>query len=226
MNKLEVIVLTVEDAINAYKAGATRLELVDDIANGGISPSLQLVQEVVSAVPIAVNVMVRSRPGNFIYSQTEMNEMISYTKRLKLLGVNGVVFGSLNQYGEVDLDQLLQVKNVAANMEFTFHRAIDENPLEYKNNIRRIDGLVTNVLTSGGIASPLVENLELITSQTNNNLNILIGGGINVDNYAKVINTLRDNDFHIGTMAYKNGDFKQGIDYEAIQKVLLQIHNG
>ncbi len=219
MSKLEVIVLNKDDAISAEKAGADRLELVADMSVGGISPCLEIVKEVTSSVNIPVNVMVRCRGGNFVYTSSEMDKHIEYINNLQNLPVNGVVFGSLTSENIVDIEQLNQVIGSAQNLDLTFHRAIDEDVNNYIKNIKILNGKVTNVLTSGGLLNKIVKNSDLLNTANKYDLQILCGGGINSANYQKLISQLDCCDIHIGSLAYNEGDFSKGINKQSIANV-------
>lgn len=219
MRKLEVIALNAKDAKDAELAGADRIELVSAMSVGGLSPKLEVVKEVVKEVSIPVNVMVRYESDSFVYSKAQFELLLKYIEEVKKLGINGIVFGSLTASNLVDIEQLNQVLTVAEDMDVTYHRAIDQCDATYEYNFDLIDGKATTVLTSGGIEHNIVENLSRIDSISNSSTRVLVGGGINLDNYKQVISSLQNCDFHIGSLAYNNGDFKAGINMEIIKEL-------
>lgn len=219
MRTLEVIALNAKDSIEAYKNGADRIELVENMEVGGISPSLETVKSVVDSVPIPVNVMIRYKHLNFEYDQHEMDMLISYLNAVKKLGINGVVFGSLNSDMAVNEEQLEMILEHCQGLDVTFHRAIDQSDLKYEQNFQQIDGKVTNVLTSGGLENSIEANIERLNAISNLRTTVLVGGGINRSNYKLLFDSLQSCDFHIGSLAYKNGDFNLGIDAEMLKAV-------
>ncbi len=219
MRKLEIIVLNKEDAKSAQLAGADRLELVTDMSLGGISPNLDIVRSVVESVTIPVNVMVRVRGGNFTYNESEMEQHLNYISELKQLPVNGIVFGSLNLENRVEIEQLESICDAIGDLDLTFHRAIDEDVNCFMENIKQLSGRVTNVLTSGGLQSPIEENTHLLEEANTNQLQILCGGGINLSNYKQVIKATPNCDIHIGSLAYNQGDFTSGINVQMVKQV-------
>lgn len=223
MRKLEVIALNAKDAIAIEKAGADRIELVTDMAEGGLSPKLEVVKEVIEAVNIPVNVMVRLTGGDFILNESELNSLVKYTEEVSKLAINGIVFGSLNESSQVVLSDLKRIVEAANNKEITFHRAIDESYLDYLKNLGQIEGKVTNVLTSGGLEYPIEENIIVLKAASEYNIRVLVGGGINDSNKETIINSLPKCDFHIGSLAYNHGDFEQGINETKIKEVLKLI---
>ncbi len=224
MRKLEIIVLNKEDAKLAEVAGADRLELVANMEVGGLSPELSTVAEVVEAVNIPVNVMVRFDYDSFIYNESQMDRMIAYIEELSKLGINGIVFGSLNQNMQVEKLQLAEIIEASKYLEVTYHRAIDESDIEYENNFSNLSGVVTNVLTSGGLVNNIEENIVRLDCATKNDLRVLVGGGINENNYEQLFANLPNCDFHIGSLAYKDKDFEQGINIEVVKEVKWQLN--
>ncbi len=224
MRKLEVIVLNKADSIAAEKAGADRLELVSDMAVGGLSPDIEVVREVVASVSIPVNVMVRFKAEDFVYDTNEMEQLTDYINRIKQLGINGIVFGSLNSSGLVEREQLQTIIDHCDHLDITYHRAIDQSHDQYLTNFDIIDGHVTNVLTSGGTAFPIEDNIELLDSIADRRVNVLVGGGINKDNYQQLFNKLKLVDFHIGSLAYNNGDFSAGINSQMVELVKSELN--
>lgn len=219
MRKLEVIVLNEIDSVAAEQAGADRLELVSNMEVGGLSPAIETIKKVIAAVTIPVNVMVRFKAYDFVYNQTDMIQIFEYIDLIKGLGINGVVFGSLNEDGTINQQQMNDVKSRINNLDFTFHRAIDQVDEHYRTNFEIIDCVATTVLTSGGLEFPIVENIDLLKSVSTRNVRVLVGGGINKSNYQQLFNQLPNVDFHVGSLAYINGDFTNGID----QSMIIQL---
>lgn len=224
MRKLEVIALNAVDAQAAAKAGADRIELVSEMAVGGLSPSLETVKAVVAAVSIPVNVMIRQASSSFIYSQSEFDDLLAYLKAVKELGINGIVFGSLTSDNLVNEHQLQLIREAAGDLDFTFHRAIDECDQTYAQNFKLIDGQVTTVLTSGGTDQPLEDNIERLQAISNQQTRVLVGGGINLENYRLMFDSLPNCDFHIGSLAYNNRDFTAGINKSQVAEVKAYLN--
>ncbi len=219
MRKLEVIVLNKEDSISAQQAGADRLELVTDMAHGGLSPDVKIVREVVASVSIPVNVMVRFEYDSFEYSDEQFLKLLEYIEAIKELGINGLVFGSLTTAGLVNEEQLESIVEAAAGLDITFHRAIDQFDENYLTNFNIINGKVTTVLSSGGTRNKLEDNLQNLKSVSGSTTRLLIGGGINSQNYKLIIDQVEDADIHIGSLAYNQGDFRLGINSTNVTNV-------
>ena len=125
---LEIAVAFLERAIAAERAVARRLELCDGLDLGGLTPSLNVVRRVRSAVRIPMHVMVRPRVGNFIYDPHEFLQMKKDIAALRNKGIQGVVTGVLLPDHSVDVPRTRELVALAAPVEVTFHRAFDETP--------------------------------------------------------------------------------------------------
>lgn len=90
---LEVIATTIGDARAAARAGADRIELVTAISEGGLTPSVGVIEAVVAAVPIPVNVIVRPHSRSFSYDASELAAIARDVRAAVAAGANGIVFG-------------------------------------------------------------------------------------------------------------------------------------
>ena len=116
------------EAVRAAEAmGARRIELCEQLEIGGVTPSEALLREVLSSTRLPVNVLVRPRGGGFVYTEAEIQTMLSSILVCKRLGVNGVVIGALTPDGEVDLPLMRRLMAEAKGLSVTFHRAFDES---------------------------------------------------------------------------------------------------
>ncbi len=123
---LECCCTDADEAILAQAGGASRIELCEDLSCGGLTPSMQSIVRTLESVTIPVNVLVRPRKGGFVYSEEEIQSMLSSIRLCRRLGVNGVVVGALNPDGSVDKTTLGRLITEAGSLHITFHRAFDE----------------------------------------------------------------------------------------------------
>ena len=146
----EACVESFEKALETQNNGANRIELCENLAVGGTTPSYGTVKVCLEKLDIPIFPMIRARGGNFIYSKDEIEIMKEDIKIFKELGVKGVVLGCLTSDNKIDLELTKKLVNLAYPMEVTFHKAIDEiqNPLDYIDNLINIG--IKRILTSGG----------------------------------------------------------------------------
>ncbi|MFV0247074.1 MAG: copper homeostasis protein CutC [Mycoplasmatales bacterium] len=220
---LEVIALNLDDAKEIEGFGANRIELVTNIAKGGFSPEIVQVKQIVDNLNIPVNVMVRFKE-DFVYNQEEFNKCLDYIKELKETNANALVFGSLNEDGSINEEQLEEVCRIKGKLKLTFHRAIDSSKdlLESIKTLNKYD--VDVILTSGGLDKPILENIDLLKEMSlKSKAKILLGGGINIDNYSKLIDSIDNVDIHVGSLAYNESNFNKGINKDNICSLLDYI---
>ena len=186
---VEAAVETVDAAVAAERAGADRLELCADLANGGTTPSLQLLDAVIVATALPVQVMVRPRAGNFVYSDAEIELMISSIELISARKPFGIVTGVISVDGQLDLPSTERLLKAARTMPVTFHRAFDRiaNQLDALDEL--IDLGVERVLTSGGAAtaSEGAEQIAALVERAGGRIIILAGGGVRAHNVRDII---------------------------------------
>jgi copper homeostasis protein len=177
----EVCIDSVEGALAALQAGAQRVELCDNLVEGGTTPSLGMVELACKSATLDVNVMIRPRGGDFVYSDLEFNVMKFDIEAVKKSGAKGVVFGLLTSDGRIDRQRTGQLIALARPMSVTFHRAFDLclDPVQALEDL--IDLGVDRLLTSGQKADALegAACIKSLVDQSKRRIIILAGGGIN-----------------------------------------------
>lgn len=178
---LEVCVDSVESAENAARAGATRLELCENLVIGGTSPSFALFDLVRERVDIPVRVLLRPRFGDFLYDEDEMEILRRQVRAFAARGADGVVIGVLRADGSLDEARMAGLISLAGGRGVTLHRAFDvcRDPFEALDAARRLG--VDTILTSGQRQSAregaglLAELVRAAAGKPQ----ILVGAGIN-----------------------------------------------
>ena len=197
---LEVAVDSLARAEAAERAGAHRLELCANLEAGGLTPSLELIRQVRSAVRLPIHVMVRPRRGDFVYSAQEFAEMKESIKAISGQNVQGIVTGVLLSNGSVDVQRTRELVALARPMQVTFHRAFDET----KNLAAALEDIILTgahrILTSGGAANAQsgASVLRSLIQQARNRITILPGGGLHPGNIAEVAHETGAREVHTG----------------------------
>jgi copper homeostasis protein len=197
---LEVAVDSLERAIAAERAGAHRLELCARLELGGLTPALELIRQVRSAVRIPIHVMVRPRPGNFVYTSDEFAQMKQSISAIKTDNVQGIVTGVLLPGNSVDTHRTRELVALASPLQVTFHRAFDET----KDLAAALESIVLTgahrILTSGGAADAQsgVSVLRSLVQQAGSRIKILAGGGLHAGNIAEVAHATGARELHTG----------------------------
>ncbi|MBO1308331.1 copper homeostasis protein CutC [Enterococcus sp. 669A] len=189
----------------AIKADAGRIELCDNLAVGGTTPSLGVIEETLAYANekhVPVMTMIRPRGGDFIYNDLELKIMETDLIHAKNAGTDGVVFGCLTEDNEVDEEALEILLGNSIGLQTTFHMAFDAIPKE--KQFETIDWFVKlgidRILSHGGpLSQPIEESLahlkELI-DYADGRITIFPGGGITYENLDKIVQTLGVKEAH------------------------------
>ena len=223
---LEIIAMNTEDALAIEYYGANRIELVSGLTECGLTPSYGLIEEVVKNTKIPVNVMIRPHANSFVYSNLDLNIMLKDIQIIKELGANGIVFGALNSNNTINEDMLKKIINASKGLDITFHKAFDETDIFKSINTLSKYNEITNILTSGGKEN-IIKNCDNLSSLINlsEKQNILVGGGLKLNNLEKIKNHTNATDFHFGTAVRKNNSPFEKIDGNKIKEILNIIKN-
>jgi copper homeostasis protein len=187
---VEVCVDSVESAIEAQNGGADRVELCDNLMEGGTTPSFGSIKVARRSINIKLHVIIRPRGGDFLYSETEFEVMRQDIETAKSLGVDGVVIGLLDCEGGVDLPRTAELVGLSRPMSVTFHRAFDvcSDPFDAVDQLAALG--VDRILTSGQEATA-VEGAELIAKlveHAGERITIMACGNLTERNIDRIIN--------------------------------------
>lgn len=194
----EACVGSYSEAVSAEKRGADRVELCDNLDVGGTTPSYGTIKTTVEKLKIPVFVMIRPRGGNFCYNKNEIEIMKKDIELCKALGVKGIVLGVLTKNDEIDYPLLKELINLAAPMEVTFHKAIDdlENPVLEIKKLAEIG--VKRILSSGTKAKALdgKDILNKMIAEANCDITVIVAGGVTTDNFDEVSKEIVSTEYH------------------------------
>jgi copper homeostasis protein len=209
MNRLllEVIVQTVEDAREAARGGAHRLEVVRAIRNGGLTPPIDLVRAIAREVSLPLRVMVRENAG-FTTDAAELESLRAACRDLYDAGVNGVVLG-FAEHGRLRIDDVEDVLADTPRIWATFHRAFDASadPLSGLDEIARVPQ-IDRVLTRGGegSADERARKLAELVGRAQGRLTIIAGGGVDEHALATFARTRCVSEVHVGRASRLGSD--------------------
>ncbi|ESU29591.1 putative copper homeostasis protein [Flavobacterium limnosediminis JC2902] len=160
------------------------MELCANIKEGGTTPDLEVVRQTLDRLKIPIYVMIRPRGGNFVYSEAEFQQMEKEIQQFKTLGVNGFVFGILNEDKTVNLQQNSELVELARPFPCTFHRAFDEVSEVFHSLEAVIQCGFSTLLTSGTMPNVIegISVLMKLVEKADNRITIMPGGGLRSNN--------------------------------------------
>ena len=189
----------------AMQAGARRIELCDNLAVGGTTPSYGVTKaavELAADYDTTIMTMIRPRSGDFVYNDLEISIMLEDIRLTAQAGSQGVVFGVLTADKKLDKANLEKLIAASKGMEIVFHMAFDD--LSDQDQLEAIDWLsqagVTRILTRAGVSGDSLEkrfaHYHRILEHAVGKIEILPGGGIDMDNRQTFIDQLGVTQLH------------------------------
>lgn len=198
MKKLEICVDNLQSALDAAANGANRIELCDNLFQGGLTPSAGKIKMAAERLDIPVFVLIRPRKADFLYTDLEFELMLENIALAKAFGAKGIVSGTLDAEGHLDINRMEQLVAAAAPLPFTCHRAFDmcREPFEALEQL--IDLGVKRILTSGQQATAYAgrELIKDLVQQADGRLSIMACGHITPDNIEKLLKIEQLDEFH------------------------------
>lgn len=220
---VEACVDTVASAVAAERGGARRLELCDDLVEGGTTPSAGMIATVRERVSVPVFVIVRPRGGDFLYDADDVAVMLRDVEAARGNGADGVVIGALTAEGRVDAELTRRLVDAARPLAVTFHRAFDV----VRDQHEALDTLlafgVDRVLTSGGAPTALegMPRIRRLVAHAGGGIALLAGGRVDASNAARIVAETGVRELHVrGTervtsaMRYRRAEIVFGKRYE------------
>ncbi|MDR1555978.1 MAG: copper homeostasis protein CutC [Tannerellaceae bacterium] len=217
---LEICANSAQSCVEAEAGGAARVELCAAIPEGGTTPSygeIRTAQALTSSIDI--NIIIRPRGGDFLYTGAEVQSMLYDIGMAKELGVHGVVFGCLTKEGDVDVNLLNRLIAAAAPLSVTFHRAFDVCRDPYTALEQLIDCGCDRLLTSGQ-QPDAVRGIPLIAGlveRAAGRIIIMPGCGVRPENIAQIESRTGAREFHTSArslvysaMEYRNENVPMG----------------
>lgn len=219
--QIEICVDSPESALAAQVGGADRVELCDNLFEGGTTPSVGAIKTARGLIDIKLHVIIRPRGGDFLYSDIEFETMKLDVEAAKANGVDGVVIGLLTVDGDIEEARTAELVVLAQPMSVTFHRAFDVCRDPHAALETLIDLGISRVLTSGQNQSATDGSTMMaeLVKQADGRIGVLACGGIDETNAAAIIKATGATELHFtafeeipSQMEFKNESVSMGDD--------------
>ncbi|MDY5969457.1 MAG: copper homeostasis protein CutC [Bacteroidales bacterium] len=207
MMKIEICANSVTSALRAKEGGASRIELCQNLNEGGTTPSGATVEYCVHQLKLNTYVLVRPRPGNFVYSEVEMDVVLRDIELCHLMGAQAIVVGFLTENGDVDVDKTRQAVQAAGNMEVTFHRAFDQCR-DWRQGLEDVITSGCTRLLSSGQRDTAMEGsatLRQMVEQAAGRITIMAGSGVKPENARALVDATGVTEVHASCKQHING---------------------
>jgi copper homeostasis protein len=207
---IEVCAAHVQSAIAAQEGGAKRVELCDNLFEGGTTPSYAAIKIAREKLKIDLHVMIRPRGSDFCYTDLEFELMKEDIRICNKLGADGVVFGILLPDGNIDIARTQLLVELARPLSITFHRAFDMTPEPFRALEEIIALRIDRILTAGqkNKAPEGVELIKQLVIKAGNRIVIMPGSGINEQNIRAVRDETKTWEFHLSGRSIAESQMK------------------
>lgn len=203
--KIEIVVYNIESALKAQEGGADRIELCDNPAEGGTTPSYGTIELVRQNVSLDLFVMIRPRGGDFCYSSYEFYGMKRDIDQCQRLSADGVVFGILNPDGTLDKKRCKELVDRARPMKVTCHRAFDMALDPYQTLEDCIEVGFDRILTSGNKLKALdgADLIRDLIKRAEGRISIMPGSGVNENTVEELVAKTQAKEIHFSATAFR-----------------------
>jgi copper homeostasis protein len=219
---LEIACFNAESAVIAQQNGADRVELCANMLEGGTTPDFELAQKVRGELSIKMNVMIRPRGGDFVYTDAEFEQMKSEIEQFKNINVDGFVFGILNMDNSFNLERNKELVAIASPIPCTFHRAFDVVSNVYESLESLIDCGFQTVLTSGqkNNVAEGIEVLQSLVEKAKGRIVVMPGGGLRSTNIRLLDQKVKAFYYHSSAIT-DSSETANGDEVQSIKKYLF-----
>jgi copper homeostasis protein len=219
--KLEIACFNAESAVIAQINGADRVELCANMLEGGTTPDFEIAKKVRNKLSIKMNVMIRPRGGNFVYTDAEFEQMKAEIEKFKDVNVDGFVFGILNTDNSFNLERNKELVALARPVPCTFHRAFDVISNVYESLESLIDCGFQTVLTSGQGENIMagIEVLQALVEKANGRIVVMPGGGLRSTNIGILDQKVKASFYHSSAIT-DSGEIANGDEVKSIKSYL------
>jgi copper homeostasis protein len=207
---IEIVVYNIESAMKAAEGLADRIELCDNPAEGGTTPSYGTIELVRQNLSIDVFVMIRPRGGDFHYTSYEFHSMKRDIQQCQKLSVDGVVFGILNADGTIDKKRCKELIDKARPLKVTCHRAFDmtRDPFEALEDCIEVG--FDRILTAGQQAQALkgADLIGKLIEKANGRIAIMPGSGVNENTVQEILKKSKATEIHFSATSSRPSDMQ------------------
>jgi copper homeostasis protein len=179
------------------------LELVRSLDVGGLTPSLELVQNVLEKVSIPVRVMLRENASMSVGGGAEMNALQTCGRALAELPIDGLVLGFISG-DSLDRTAIREVLAAVPNCRATLHRAFDSlrDPLPALSELKQFPQF-DRILTSGGEGSWCERKTRLLEFRraAAPQMKIIVAAGLCTSSLTEKSEHFSDMEVHVGRAA-------------------------
>jgi copper homeostasis protein len=213
---LEIICLSLSDALNAQAGGADSLELCEDLSVGGLTPPIERVKAIRDAVKTCrLYMMLRPHARSFVYDPRDQDHIWAHLRYAQTIGVDGIVVGALQPDNTLDMNLMTALSNAKGALDLTMHRALDHTP-NPNLALASIAPIAQRVLCSGDVNDVWTgrETMQRWV-QAHPQVSFVCAGGVTLANIAHLRHITRAQEYHCGSAARS----EMGVDAQKVAQL-------
>lgn len=222
--QIEVIVQNAQEAIEAENLGVDRLELVTAIEEGGLTPSFNVMKDVLKNVTIPVQIMIRPHSNSFQYDEQTMEDVEASIQDVISAGGNRIVFGAITEAGTIDQTALEIITRAYPTLDITFHKAFD-NVTDQMTAYKTLGkySQVKRILTSGGARHCMdgKDQLQKLCEacKEGKGPEIMPGTGLNPENVQSIHTHVKATHYHFGRAVREGNSYDRSFSKQALETI-------
>ncbi len=181
--------LCVENFDQAFGRDVNFIELCDNLAVGGTTPSYGVLYQAQKQIATPITVLIRARGGDFVYTDAEIEIMSQDISICEKLNFKSVRVGALTKDNLLDESSMTHWKSLAKSMGISCHMAFDEVQDYFYAIDQLVDWGYDGILTKGHSTQKAPANTEMLkklVDYANGRLTIIPGAGVTIDNYIEI----------------------------------------
>jgi len=194
--KIEICAASIDALLGAQNLKVDRVEVCSSLEMGGVTPSLGFIQSAMH-LGLSTHVLLRPRPGGFVYSPSELDLIFEEIKVMNRLNVQGLVVGVLTPELRIDRKSMERIRS-SFQGELTFHRAFDDL-VEWRAEMDWLKSIGVNRILTSGLANSVSRGLPMLRDMVlhaKGQIQVMAGGGVNLANAAELLTTVKTDAIH------------------------------
>ncbi|MDE3181180.1 MAG: hypothetical protein KGM47_16170 [Acidobacteriota bacterium] len=197
--ELEIIACSADDAVAAWRGGASRLEVTVRLEDDGLTPPADMVRQIVQEVPIPARIMLRETPEYSLRDRGELQTLLDKALEFASMGVEGFVFGYVKN-GFLDLGAIGEITRAVHPLPVTVHNAIEKthDPLQALRSLGAFPGVDRALVKAGSTHEERIRNVRAFGGAIGPEKDLILGGGLSLAMLSPLASETNVRIFHLG----------------------------
>lgn len=222
--ELEIIACSADDALAAWRGGASRLEVTVRLEDDGLTPPADMVRRIVHEVPIPARIMLRETPEYSLRDRSELQALLGKAAEFASMGVEGFVFGCVKN-GSLDLEAIGEIMRAVHPLPVTVHNAIEKtlDPLQALRSLWALSGVDRALVKAGSTQEERIRNLRAYGVAIGPEKDLILGGGLSLAMLSPLASGTDVRVFHLGRAVRTPENHEGKVDVEKVRAAVKAL---